>query len=68
MRKSRADPIWRVFPNPVTYFGFMILLGINHLPAIADYWKLDPTYRYRPIADKITRDRFVEITRYLLFR
>ena len=42
-------------------------MGINRLPALADYWKLDPTYRYRPIADKITRDRFMEITRYFHF-
>ena len=55
--KVTADEIW-------AYFGFM---GINHLPALADYWKLDPTYRYSPIADKITWDRFVEITRYFHF-
>ena len=40
------------------YFGFMILMSVNHLPALADYWKFDPTYMYRPIADKITRDRY----------
>ena len=48
-------------------FGFMILMGINHLPALPDYWKLDPTYRRRPIVDKITRDHFVEITCYFHF-
>ena len=51
----------------LAYFGFMILMGINQLPALVDYWKLDPTYRYRPIADKITRDRFLEISRYQHF-
>ena len=55
-----AEDIW-------AYMGFMILMGINHLPALADYWKLDPTYRYSPIADRITRDRFIEISRYLHF-
>ena len=55
--KLTADELW-------AYFGFMIL---NQLPALADYWKLDPTYRYRPIADRITRDRFLEISRYLHF-
>ena len=58
--KVTAVEIW-------AYFGFMILMGINHLPALADYWKLDPTYRYSPIANRITRDRFLEITRYLHF-
>ena len=47
--------------------GFMILMGINHLPALADYWKMDPTYHYGPVADRITRDRFLEISRYLHF-
>ena len=58
--KLTADELW-------AYFGFMILMGVNQLPALADYWKLDPTYRYRPIADRITRDRFLEISRYLHF-
>lgn len=57
--KVTADEIW-------AYFGFMILMGINRLPAIADYWKLDPTYRYS-LADRITRDRFLEIFCYLHF-
>ena len=51
----------------LAYFGFMILMGINHLPSLADYWNLDPTYRYGPVADRITRDRFMEISRYLHF-
>lgn len=45
----------------------MILMGINHLPALSDYWKMDSTYRYSPVADRITRDRFFEITRYFHF-
>ena len=49
------------------YMGFMILMGINHLPALCDYWKMDSTYRYSPVADRITRDRFFEITRYFHF-
>ena len=49
------------------YFGFMILMGINQLPCIYDYWKKDPIFHYSPIADKISRDRFVEITRFLHF-
>ena len=47
--------------------GFMILMKINHLPALSDYWKLDPTYRYGPIADRITRDQFFRISHYLHF-
>ena len=40
------------------YMGFMILMGINHLPALCDYWKMDTTYCYSPVADRITRDCF----------
>ena len=49
------------------YMGFMILMGINHLPEIRDYWSTDELLRYSPIADRISRDRFEEITRYLHF-
>ena len=47
--------------------GFAILMGINCLPEIRDYWSTDETLRYSPIADRITRDKFEEITRYLHF-
>ena len=47
------------------FLGFNILMGINSLPAIYDYWKKDPIYHYAPIADHISRDRFREIGRYL---
>ncbi len=59
--------------NPITtqelqaYFGFCILMGINTLPSIEDYWKKNPVYHYAPIADRISRERFREISRYLHF-
>ena len=40
-------------------------MGINHLPSVDDYWSND--LRYAPIADKIPRWRFREISRYLHF-
>ena len=49
------------------YFGFCMLMAINHLPAIDDYWKRDPIYNYSPITTRISRDRFREIGRYLHF-
>ena len=49
------------------YLGFCILMGINQLPALNDYWSSDHTLRYSPIANKISRDRFREISRYLYF-
>ena len=49
------------------YMGFMILMGINHLPEIRDYWSTNEYLHYAPIADRISRDRFEQITRYLHF-
>jgi hypothetical protein len=49
------------------YLGFCIMMSINHLPALEDYWRLHPTFHYLPIADRITRDRFFVITRYVHF-
>ena len=47
--------------------GFCILMGINKLSCIEDYWRRDPSLHYSPIADRITRDRFRNINRYLHF-
>ena len=49
------------------YLGFCILMGINRLPALDDYWSTDPTLHYPPIADRISRDCFREVSRYLHF-
>ena len=42
-------------------------MGINILPSIKDYWKRDPLFHYAPITDRIIRDCFLEISRYLHF-
>ena len=47
------------------YLGFCILMGINRLPALDDYWSSDPTLRYSHSADRISMGRFREISRYL---
>ena len=49
------------------YLGFSILMGVAHLPALDDYWSSNPTLHYSPTADRISRDRFREISRYLHF-
>ena len=46
------------------YMGFMILMGIIKPIPISDYWKRDETLNYAPIS---SRDRFLEIQRYLHF-
>ena len=47
--------------------GFKILMAMNNLPSIDVYWKRDPFLRYFPIADRISRDRFRELSQYLHF-
>ena len=47
--------------------GFHILMAINHLPSLDDYWRQDPLFHYALIANRITRDRFRELSRYLHF-
>ena len=49
------------------YLGFIILMGLVPLPSIYDYWCKNPVFHYSPIADRISRDRFLEIHKYLHF-
>ena len=61
---------WEKVTNEVmmkAYLRFCILMGISHLPTLDDYWSTDPTLHYSPVADRITRDRFREVSRYLHF-
>ncbi len=49
------------------YFGLMIIMGIVKLPALADYWRKNEFFNYRPIASRITRTRFLDVHRFLHF-
>jgi len=49
------------------YFGFCILMGMVRLPEIRDYWSSSDTFHYSPIASRISRKRFEEISRYIHF-
>ena len=46
------------------YLGFQLLMGINRLSEIRDYWARDAKLHYSPIASHISRDR---LSRYLHF-
>lgn len=50
----------------LAFIGFSILMGINQLPALTDYWRRDPYFRYHPIVDRI-RDRFLDLWRFIHF-
>ena len=47
--------------------GFSILMGINQQSSMDDYWKKDPIHNYKPIAQRVSRARFRDISRYLHF-
>ena len=49
------------------YMGFMLLMGMVHLPSIDDYWKNDKLYHYSPIAGRISCNWFRELHRYVHF-
>ncbi len=49
------------------FLGFAILMGVNQLPALVHYWRRNPIFRYSPIADRISRDRFLDFWRFLHF-
>ena len=46
---------------------FKILMAMNSLQSIDDYWKRDPFLRYSLVAGRVSRDRFSELSRYLYF-
>ena len=56
-----ADDIW-------AFLGFALLMGINRLPQLHLYWSKLPEYHYRPVAERISRDRFFAILRFMHFR
>ena len=49
------------------YLGFMVVMGVNRLPEIRDYWSTDTKLNNAFISSRITRKRFEEISRYLHF-
>ena len=49
------------------YLGFQVLMGINQLPEVRDYWAKDQRLHYSPIADRTSRLRFEEVSRCLHF-
>ena len=63
-----TDKVWETDAAEIrAYMGFMMLMGINQLLEIRDYWSVNPKLRYAPVVDRIACDRFEEITRYLHF-
>ena len=58
--KIKADDIY-------AYFWIMIMMGLVELPSLHDYWQRDPLFNCPAIAERMTRDRFLEKHKYLHF-
>ena len=57
---------WKTCTEEVlAYFGFCIVIGINKLLYIYDYWSTDPCLNYAPIASRISQKRFMEIKSFM---
>ena len=51
----------------LAFLGMAIFMGVNQLPALARYWRKDPVFHYSPVAERISRDRFLAIWKFLHF-
>ena len=49
------------------FIGFAILMGINELPEIRDYWSKNDQLHYFPVASRIPWKRFMELSTFLHF-
>ena len=62
---QQSDTIWETDVEEMrAYLGFYILMGMVREPEIRDYWSRDELLHYSPIARRISRARFEEISRY----
>ena len=65
---ANRDTTWETTIEELkAYLGFMLVMGVNRLPEVRDYWSRDEKLHNSFIASRITRDRFEEISRYLHF-
>ena len=55
-----ADDVW-------AYLGFLVMMGLNRVPSLHQYWSRKDLYYNKAIASKISRDHFLAILRYIHF-
>ena len=49
------------------FLGFLVLMGIQKLPGLYDYWSTDEVLHSFAIASRISRKRFLDLRRFLHF-
>ena len=68
MGESNYDKWEKVNRDDIlAYMGIMVMMGLVDHPSLHDYWRRDPLYYCPPIAERMSRDTFLEIHRYLHF-
>ena len=68
VRGCAAEGQWTdITADMWAFLGFVILMGINQLPQLNLYWNTSPEFHYRAIAERIPRNRFKNILRFLHF-
>ena len=60
---------WRDVTKPElkAYFGLCVIMGINILPKVADYWSNDPFLGNEAVKRVMPRNRFQELSQFLHF-
>ena len=43
------------------FLGMLIAMGIHGLPSFRMFWSIDPLFRVQPVADIMTRQRFMKL-------
>ena len=65
---ANSTATWETNLNEIkAYLGFMVVMGVNRLPEIRDYWSVDSKLNNAFISSRITRKCFEEISQYLHF-
>ena len=49
------------------FLGFLVLMGIQKLPDLYDYWSTDEVLHSFAMASRISRKRFLDLRRFLHF-
>ena len=68
LEKNDCSDHWETNEAEIwAFIGFTIMMGLNRCSNLYDYWSTKPIFHCFPIASRITRQRFMEIKRYLHF-
>ena len=63
-----SPPTWETDAAEIkVYLDFAILMGIDKLPELCDYWSINGIFHYFLVASCIPRKSFLELSLFLHF-